>query len=186
MNGEQTMDAGLRKLANETEGDRTQLVREMIAADPEVGHTAVTKAAKEKFGVGIDFYTFKDLKKAKTKVRDPNKMEHKKKYAKKEKFARQMLAKQQMSFSDLNRLAEQKLGAGIPMGIYKKYYKKSPFKAKVVDQVKADLKRGTTPLKSELKRTEKLLLECGVEEATMKVIDGVPHWHITEKRSYEF
>lgn len=185
MNGEQTMDAGLRKLANETEGDRTQLVREMIAADPEVGHTAVTKAAKEKFGVGVDFYTFKNMKKAKVKPKGSNAV-GKRNYAKKDKFARRELGKRSMSFAELNELSMKKIGTNIPRGLYDEYHTKSPFKAKVVDRVKADLKKGTTPLKSELKRTEKVLIECGVEEVTMKIIDGVPHWHVTEKRSYDF
>lgn len=54
-----------------------------------------------------------------------------------------------------------------------------------VDHTKKALKRGTKPLKVQVKELGKALAESGVDEAVMKVIDGVPHWHIVEKRSYD-
>jgi hypothetical protein len=53
------------------------------------------------------------------------------------------------------------------------------------DEVRKALKKGTRPLKAKIKELGKTLVENGIDEAVMKVIDGVPHWHIVEKRSYD-
>lgn len=53
------------------------------------------------------------------------------------------------------------------------------------NKVKKELKKGTTPLKAQVKQLGKALVENGIDEAVMKVIDGVPHWHIVERRSYD-
>src|SRR6267154_246196 len=174
------MDAATRKLVDETAEGRTELMNEMLKEDPEISHSKVSKAVKEKFGVGIDFYRFKEAKKPKA---HPDRNKWRKAYAKKEKFARETLAKRpSLSFEDLNQLSRRQLNTNIPKGLYKMYSKKKLFKAKVIDRVKADLKQGTTPLKTEAHRFGKLAIECGVEEAHLKVIDGVPQWHIVEKR----
>ncbi len=50
--------------------------------------------------------------------------------------------------------------------------------------VKEAMKKGTTPLAKETKQLTKTLIACGIEEAVFRMVDGVPTWQVTEKRSY--
>lgn len=158
--------------------------------DLSIGPTTITKKLKKEFGEGMDFYTVKEVMasarkeaKAKKKQTPKNRDLSKEEYNRRVSFAMKTLRKHPgMSHVDLNKLAVRKHGREITAGIYKKFsVTVKPAQSSRTVGVKASLKSNTTPLREETKKLGKFFLACGIEKASMVVVNGVPQWDLDRR-----
>ncbi len=69
----------------------------------------------------------------------------------------------------------------------KKANEQKTIKSELKKATKGIAKKGTkqeSQLSVEAKHFSKVLIACGIEEASFRMVDGAPVWQVTEKRSF--